>query len=55
MPERKPDRAKEEFHGSKTTRPEIDLPLKGGRAESDLSKNQPKKDERSSFNKPLRK
>ncbi|AUN97478.1 hypothetical protein DOM21_14050 [Bacteriovorax stolpii] len=53
-----PQRNKEEFAGqSKTTqRPEIDLPLKGGRSESDLSsKNQPKKDERGSFDKPVRK
>ena len=42
-----PERKREEMsQGPKTTtRPEIDLPLKGGRAESDLSsKNQPKKD-----------
>lgn len=30
-----------------TTRPEIDLPLKGGRSDSDLAnKNQPRRDER---------
>ncbi|MBC7711890.1 MAG: hypothetical protein H7177_01025 [Rhizobacter sp.] len=32
---------------STTTRPEIDLPLKGGRADSDLaSKNAPKRDDK---------
>ncbi len=32
---------------STTTRPEIDLPLKGGRSDADLAnKNQPRRDER---------
>ena len=39
-----------------TTRPEIDLPLKGGRADTDLaSKTQPKRDDRAvSDKKPVR-
>ena len=37
---------------STTTRPEIDLPLKGGRSEADLAnKNQPRRDERSDSDK----
>lgn len=28
-----------------TTRPEIDLPLKGGRSDADLSKNQPRRED----------
>jgi len=42
-----PERKREDIsQGPRTTnRPEIDLPLKGGRAESDLSsKNQPRRD-----------
>lgn len=53
-----PERQKEEYSGQskKTQRPEIDLPLKGGRSESDLSSTkQPRKDERDSFEKPVRK
>ncbi len=59
MPERNQERSREEFSGqSKTTqRPEIDLPLKGGRSEADLS--QTRKDDKSStkntFEKPVRK
>lgn len=44
-----PERKREDISsGPKTTvRPEIDLPLKGGRTESDLStRQQPKRDER---------
>lgn len=43
-----PERKREDISsGPKTARPEIDLPLKGGRAESDLStRQQPKRDER---------
>lgn len=41
--------------GAKTstkTRPEIDLPLKGGRAESDsATKNQPRRDDRADYDK----
>ena len=37
---------------STTTRPEIDLPLKGGRSDSDLAnKNQPRRDERANSDK----
>lgn len=37
---------------STTTRPEIDLPLKGGRSDADLAnKNRPRKDEKSDSDK----
>lgn len=46
MPERGGEKREIGSGPRKTTRPEIDLPLKGGRSDADLSnKNQPKRDD----------
>lgn len=50
-----PERKRDDISGGSRTKPEIDLPVKGGRSESDLSsKNSPRREDDKSSVRPDR-